>query len=172
MILELRKKDTLFRNNEIHLKASYRFAQTKYVDEINEELHRIINEYQENSNYEVIVEPLEFMPPVYNDENESEEAYIILKEHIGDNAIPIKSEFPPHGRDDFALFQSELASGLFFFLGFANIEKGIRVGMHNPNFDIDENCLEFGVKTMSMFLLELLTKSNSGVNPARRCNRR
>jgi metal-dependent amidase/aminoacylase/carboxypeptidase family protein len=152
------EKDTLFRNNEIHLKAVFRFAQVKYVDEINEELHRIINEYKENNNYEVIIEPLEFRPPVYNDENESEEAYLFFKQLIGDNAVPVRNEFPPHGWDDFAHFQNELSSGLFFFLGLANPEKGIKVGMHNPDFDIDEECLEFGVRTMSLFLLELLKK--------------
>ena len=76
----------------------------------------------------------------------------------GKDAIPIKNEFPPHGWDDFAHFQNEIKQGLFFFLGIANIEKNIKVGMHNPNFDIDEDCLAFGVKTMSMFLYDMLQK--------------
>ena len=156
--LRIEEKDTLFENNEIQLKAFFRFAQVRFIDEIIEELQRIINDYKDNSNYEVIIEPLKIMPPVYNDENESEEACLILKEFIGNNVVQIRNEFPPHGSDDFALFQNELASGLFFFLGCANIEKCIKVGMHNPNFDIDEDCLEFGVKTMSMFLFELMNK--------------
>lgn len=154
-------KDSLFQNNMIHLRASYRFAQTKYVDEINKELWRIIGEYRENNNYDVAIEPLKLMPPVYNDETESEEAYQYLKRLAGDNAVPVRDEFPPHGADDFALFQSELSRGLFFFLGFANVEKGIRVGMHNPDFDIDEDCLEFGVRTMSIFLFDLLLRRAS-----------
>jgi metal-dependent amidase/aminoacylase/carboxypeptidase family protein len=154
--LKITEKDASFKNNEIHLKALFRFAQVKYVDEINEELQRIINEYKENNSYEVIMEPLRLIPPVYNDENESEEAYLVIKELIGDNAIPVRNEFPPHGADDFAYFQNTLSKGLFFFLGLANIKKGIKVGMHRPDFDIDEDCLEFGVKTMSMFLYEIL----------------
>jgi hypothetical protein len=39
----------------------------------------------------------------------------------------------------------------------ANIEKGIKVGMHHPDFDIDEACLAFGVRTMSMFLFNVLS---------------
>jgi metal-dependent amidase/aminoacylase/carboxypeptidase family protein len=156
--LRIVAKDILFENNEIHLRASFRFAQTKYVDEINEELKRIIGAYKENNNYEVIIEQLKLIPPVYNDETESEEAYQFFKRLIGDNAVPIRNEFPPHGVDDFALFQQELSGGLFFFLGLANVEKGIKVGMHNPDFDIDEDCLEFGVRTMSLFLFELLHK--------------
>jgi amidohydrolase len=151
-------KDTEFDGNEIHLKASFRFAQTKYVDDINGELQRIIDEYRNSNNYEVTIEPLKFVPPVYNDEKESEEAYLFLKQLIGDDAVPIRNEFPPHGMDDFALFQNELSHGLFFFLGLANVEKGIKVGMHNPDFDIDEDCLEFGVRTMSTFLYESLRR--------------
>ncbi len=154
--LNILEKDTLFRYNEIHLKASFRIAQMKYIDEILEELHRIIQDYQEHNHYDVIIEPLVCMPPVYNDERESEDAHLIFNKLIGDNAVPIRTEFPPHGTDDFALFQHELASGLFFFLGMANIEKGITVGMHHPNFDIDEDCLLFGVRTMSMFLYHLM----------------
>jgi amidohydrolase len=159
--LTIIEKDTEFRNNEIHVKASFRIAQMKYVDEILEELNRIIHEYQELNHYDVIIEPLKCMPPVYNDERESEDAYLFFRQHIGDNAVPIRSEFPPHGSDDFALFQHELASGLFFFLGMANIGKGITVGMHHPNFDIDEDCLTFGVKTMSVFLYHEMQSSGS-----------
>jgi metal-dependent amidase/aminoacylase/carboxypeptidase family protein len=157
--LKIVEKDTLFRKNEIHLKAMFRFAQVKYVEEIREELNRIINEYKENNNYEVSIEPLEQLPSVYNDEDESENAYLFFKKLIGDNAVAIRNEFPPHGSDDFALFQNELSRGLFFFIGMANPEKGIKVGMHNPDFDIDEDCLEFGVKTMSMFLLDFLNRN-------------
>ncbi len=157
--LTIIEKDTEFSNNEIHVKASFRIAQMKYVDDILEELHRIIHEYQELNHYDVTIEPLKCMPPVYNDERESEDAYLFFKQLIGENAVPIRSEFPPHGSDDFALFQHELGSGLFLFLGMANIEKGITVGMHHPNFDVDEDCLTFGVKTMSMFLFHEMHSS-------------
>lgn len=158
--LKIIEKDTLFKNNEIILKVAFRFSQLKFVDEIIEELQTIINEYQKSNNYEVIIEPIKLMPPVYNNENESEEAYLILKELIGDNAVAVRNEFPPHGTDDFALFQNELASGLFFFLGIANMEKGIKVGMHNPSFDIDEDCIEFGIKSMSLFLTNMLFRKS------------
>jgi len=154
------ERDTLFRNNEIRLKASFRFARLQFLDDISQELHRIVSEYRRINEFEVTVEPLDRMPPVYNDEKESEEAYLILRELIGDNAIPIRDEFPPHGLDDFALFQNELGRGLFFFLGLANIEKGIGIGMHHPDFDIDEDCLEFGVRTMATFLMELMQRGS------------
>ena len=155
----IEEKDVLFRNNEIHLKASYRFARPEFIDEIDKELHRIINEYKAHNDYAVVVEPVDKRPPVYNDEHESEEAYQYFKRLIGKNAIPVRNEFPPHGWDDFAYLQNNTTKGLFFFIGLANIEKDIKVAMHNPDFDIDEDCLEFGVKTMSMFLFDILEKN-------------
>ncbi|MBN1647883.1 MAG: hypothetical protein JW874_07615, partial [Spirochaetales bacterium] len=154
--LKIEKKDTIFEKNEIHMKASFRFAQVRFIPEIIEELQRIISDYKDISTYEVVIEPLKVIPPVYNDETESEEAYLVLKDFIGNSVVQIRNEYPPHGCDDFAYFQNELTRGIFFFLGAANIEKGIKAGLHNPDFDIDEDCLEFGVKTMAMYLFELM----------------
>ncbi len=72
-----------------------------------------------------------------------------------ENDKPYKS--PPHGTDDFSCFQNEL-SGLFFFLGSANLDKGIKAWNHTSTFDIDEDCMVFGVKTMSSFLFEILSR--------------
>jgi len=104
-----------------------------------------------------IVEYIKSTPPVYNNETECEESELILREFIGDHVIPIIDEVPPHGTDDFACFQNELP-GLFFFLGSANLEKGIEAANHTPTFDAEEDCLTFGVKTMSSFLLEILER--------------
>jgi len=155
-------RDTLFRHDAIHLKASYRFAHISYVDEIDEELNRIINEYRQGNGYDVTVEPLDLVPSVYNDEAASEDAYQYFTGLIGEEAVAIRNELPPHGTDDFALLQHEVSSGLFFFIGIANPAKGITVGMHHPEFDIDEKCLGFAVRTMSTFLFERLSlKANA-----------
>ena len=129
----------------------------KYRDDIRNKLSEIINEYIEQSKSEVMVDYIKSIPPVYNDESECKEAELILRELIGDNVIPNHDEVPPHGADDFACFQNEL-SGLFFFLGSANLEKGIKAWNHTSTFDIDEACLVFGVKTMSSYLYEILSR--------------
>ena len=154
------KKEANDESGEIHIQAQFRYAMQKYRDDIRKELSRIINEYEKQSKSDVIVDYIKSIPPVYNDETECEEAELILRELIGDNLIPILDEVPPHGADDFACFQNQL-SGLFFFLGSANLEKGIKAWNHTPTFDIDEDCLVFGIKTMSSFLLEILRRKGN-----------
>jgi amidohydrolase len=151
------KKEANDDTGEIHIQALFRYAMQKYRDDIRKELSEIINEYVKQSTSDVTVDYVKSVPPVYNDKTECEEAELILRELIGDNVIPILDEVPPHGADDFACFQNEL-SGLFFFLGSANLDKGIKAWNHTSTFDIEEDCLVFGVKTMSSFLFEILDR--------------
>ena len=155
---QILKKEANDETGEIHIKAQFRYAMQKYRDDIREELSRIIKEYEKQSRSDVTIDYIKSIPPVYNDEMECEEAELILRDLIGDHVIPIFDEIPPHGTDDFACFQNEL-SGLFFFLGSANLDKGIKAWNHTSAFDIEEDCLVFGVKTMSSFLFEILSNS-------------
>jgi metal-dependent amidase/aminoacylase/carboxypeptidase family protein len=145
---------------EIHIQARFRYAMQKYRDDIRLELSRIVDEYVRQSGSHVTVEYVKSIPPVYNDEEQCEEAELILRELIGDRVIPILDEVPPHGTDDFACFQEELG-GLFFFLGSANLAEGIKAWNHTATFDIDEDCLPFGVKTMASLLFEILTRRSN-----------
>jgi metal-dependent amidase/aminoacylase/carboxypeptidase family protein len=149
-----------YENKSFSLQAQFRYAKQEYRDKIREELIRNINKYAENMSSETNIEYTKSIPPVYNEKKDCEEALLILKQLIGNNVIPILNELPPLAADDFSLFQNEL-SGLFFFLGSANIEKGIKALTHTAKFNIDEDCLTFGVKTMSSFLLEILERRKS-----------
>lgn len=162
---QVTKKQGNDETGEIQIQARFRYAMQKYRDDIRMELSRIINEYVRQSKSYVAVEYVKSTPPVYNDEEECEEAELILRELIGDRVITILDEVPPHGADDFACFQDELG-GLFFFLGSANLAKGIKAWNHTPTFDIDEDCLPFGVKTMASFLFEILSRRSSQGAPA------
>lgn len=53
-------------------------------------------------------------------------------------------EHPSMGVEDFSFFL-EQAPGVYYNLGCGNQEKGITAPAHNPEFDIDENCLKTGV---------------------------
>jgi hypothetical protein len=146
-----------YKNKSFSLQAQFRYAKQEYRDKIREELIENINKYAENMSSGTNIEYTKSIPPVYNEKKDCEEALLILKQLIGNNIIPILNELPPLAADDFSLFQNELL-GLFFFLGSANIEKGIKALTHTANFNIDEDCLTFGVKTMSSFLFEILEK--------------
>jgi len=144
-------------SGEIHIMAQFRYGMQRHRDEIRKELSKIIDEYEKQSGSEVTIDYVKSIPPVYNDERECKEAELILRELTGDKAVHVLKEVPPHGIDDFACFQNEL-SGLFFFLGSANLKNGIKAWNHTPSFDMDEDCLVFGVKTMSSFLYEILKR--------------
>ncbi len=148
------EKEANDETGEIHIKVMFRYAMHQYRDVIRKSLSKILNDYIIQSKAEVAFEYVKSMPPVYNDEIECEEAELILRKLIGDKLIPIY-EVPMHGGDDYACFQKEL-SGLFFFLGSANLKRGLKGANHTATFDIDEDCLPFGVKTMSSFLFEIL----------------
>lgn len=152
--LQILKKEGNDETGEIHIKALFRYAMQQYRDDIRQELEKIINEYAAQPNVEVKVNYEDSLPPVYNDEKQCKEAEMILKKLIGDSVIPIH-EVPIHGSDDFSRFQNDV-SGLFFFLGSADLERGIKACNHTPTFDMDERCLAFGVKAMSSFLFEML----------------
>lgn len=152
--LQILKKEGNDDTGEIHIKARFRYAMQQYRDVIRQALAKIIDDYATQPDVEVKVDYEGSLPPVYNDEKQCKEAEMILRTMIGDSVKPIH-EVPIHGSDDFSRFQNEL-SGLFFFLGSADLERGIKACNHTPTFDLDERCLAFGVKTMSSFLFEML----------------
>ena len=72
----------------------------------------------------------------------------IIKDNVvkllGENNLVIKKH-PSLGADDFAFFL-EHSKGAFYHLGCGNKLKDITSSLHTSTFDIDEDCLEIGVK--------------------------
>jgi amidohydrolase len=61
------------------------------------------------------------------------------------------------GGEDFS-FYGQVVPGFFFRLGSGNQAKGIIAESHTPKFDIDEKCLEVGVKAMANVVLDFLER--------------
>ena len=61
------------------------------------------------------------------------------------------------GAEDFSFYQEKIP-GAYLWLGVSNEAKGITGGTHTPDFDIDEDALVVGVKTMSTVLVDYLDK--------------
>jgi metal-dependent amidase/aminoacylase/carboxypeptidase family protein len=70
------------------------------------------------------------------------------------NTVELRAPFP-FNSEDFSLYQQQLP-GVFYWLGVANLAKGIIGVPHLPNFDVDEECLVVGTKTMAHLLLHYL----------------
>jgi amidohydrolase len=88
---------------------------------------------------------------VYNDPALVEESLSSLRLIAGTNNV---FEAPKRmGAEDFSFFQ-QVVPGFFVRLGSGNKAKGITADAHTPAFDIDERCLDVGVKAMAEMILD------------------
>lgn len=90
---------------------------------------------------------------VVNDTKLVESTLPSLRRAIGEtNVVEVPKRM---GAEDFS-FYGRVVPGFFLRLGSGNKAKGIISEGHTPTFDIDEMCLEVGVKAMANVLLDFL----------------
>ncbi|WP_232463456.1 M20 family metallopeptidase [Tumebacillus avium] len=90
---------------------------------------------------------------VINDDNVTSVIEETVLEVFGAEAIDRVR--PSMGGEDFSAFQQK-APGCFFYTGSGNAEKGTDFPHHHPNFNIDEDALERGVKMFVSAAFKLL----------------
>jgi amidohydrolase len=61
------------------------------------------------------------------------------------------------GAEDFSFYQ-QVIPGFIYRLGCGNEARGITSDIHTPDFDIDEDCLVVGVKTMANMVMDYLER--------------
>jgi amidohydrolase len=61
------------------------------------------------------------------------------------------------GAEDFSYYE-QVVPGFLYRLGCGNKARGITSDIHTPDFDIDEDCLVVGVKTMANMVMDYLEK--------------
>lgn len=154
---EILNKENNDTEKYVKIRARFRYAKQEYRGMIRDKLAEQISEFSKKTGSAVTVEYTKSIPPVYNDEMLCDRAVKIFSDMGVDGIVRVLDEVPPHGADDYACFQNEL-SGLFFFLGSANLAKGLRSQNHTPSFLIDESCIPYAVRTMSGFLHEILER--------------
>lgn len=96
-----------------------------------------------------------FTMVLVNDPKLVEASVPALRRAIGETNVV---EAPKRmGGEDFS-FYGQVVPGFFFRLGSGNKAKGIIAESHTPKFDIDEKCLEVGVKAMANVVLDFLER--------------
>jgi amidohydrolase len=98
-------------------------------------------------------------PLTYNDPALVEATLPVMRKILGEKNV--LSPKPQMGAEDFSRYQ-KVIPGFFYFLGVGNREKGITAMIHTPEFDIDEESMVIGVKTMSNVLLDYLDRAAAG----------
>jgi amidohydrolase len=96
--------------------------------------------------------------PVYNDPALVSETVPMLRTAIGSSNV-VDAELRM-GAEDFSYFQ-RVVPGFYWRLGSGNKAKGITAEAHTPDFDIDEDCLVVGVKSMANVLWDYLERHNA-----------
>ena len=100
------------------------------------------------------VEIEEGYPTLVNDHDVVKVIEEVCKESLGENNIVYKAA-PSLGVDDFAYF-TQSGKAAYYHLGCGNISEGISEGLHNVNFNIDEECLKVGALIHVKTTLKLL----------------
>jgi len=93
-------------------------------------------------------------PPVtFNNPQLTEETARVIESVVGKGNLlyPI----PLTVAEDFSYYANKVP-GLFLFLGVRNEAKGIVYPLHNPNFNVDEECIPIGVKVMTHLVIDYL----------------
>jgi amidohydrolase len=92
---------------------------------------------------------------VYNDPKLVDRAVTVMRSVLGSsNVVEVPKRM---GAEDFSYFE-EVVPGFLLRLGSGNQAKGITAEAHTPQFDIDEDCLVVGVKSVAAILLDYLNE--------------
>lgn len=99
----------------------------------------------------------------YNDPKLVEETLPTMRRMVGENNLVTRK--PQMGAEDFSYYQ-KVIPGFFYFLGVGNRARGITAQIHTPEFDVDEESLVIGVKTMANVLLDYLDQHKAVASSA------
>ena len=83
---------------------------------------------------------------VLNNEALTAEARILAEDYAGQENVT-ETELRM-GAEDFAYYSHEIP-GCFFRLGAGNLSKNITSNVHTPVFNVDEDCIEWGIGMMA-----------------------
>jgi len=118
-----------------------------------ERLKQIVQNIAEGMECLAEIEVKPITPAVVND---AHVAAVVRQaaEHLWSSQA-IETSYRTMGSEDMAFFMQEIP-GCFFFIGSANVEKGLNAPHHHPHFDIDEESLPRAAALMAEAATRLL----------------
>jgi amidohydrolase len=142
---------------EVHLEGTVRTLNEDLRQRVPELMHQVLGGVTaaHGASYEL---EYNFGYPVTRNDPELTAATVpTLRRVLGEDNV--QSRPPQMGAEDFSYFANQVP-GFYYFLGVANQEKGITEALHTPAFDIDEDALVVGVKTMAGVVLDYLERES------------
>lgn len=143
---------------EVKLEGTIRTFSDAALAEVKQEMNQTLKGVCEayGATYELHIE--EATVPVVNDPGLVTETLPVLRAAVGETNV-VAAE-PRMGAEDFSYFQ-RVVPGFYWRLGSGNKAKGITAEAHTPDFDIDEDCLVVGVKSMANVLWDYLERHHA-----------
>ncbi len=123
---------------------------TKMRDFLELEIENIVKKVTEKYDVKYTYDFRKMFPPLINDKTVAEKIYNSAKTYLKDNAI-YGGEHTMAG-EDFSYFAQSVPSALFK-LGCKNEKKSVNAPLHSSHFDIDEECMKYGVMIFSDFAI-------------------
>lgn len=153
--------------DEVKLEGTLRTLNQNVRNDVLKMMHQTLKGVTETygASYEMTVEEMTIV--TVNNTSLVQEMVPVLKRLVGNSNV--LNPRPQMGGEDFSYFADKVP-GFFYFLGVGNPKRGITAMIHTPDFDVDEDCLVVGVKTMSALVLDYLeqeTSSQKGNLPKR-----
>lgn len=124
---------------------------TEVNDFVIERLKGIISAVANESGGKATFEINKFLPVVENDPNITERLRESAIKVLGKDKVLQRTR--TMGGEDFSFFTMK-KPGMMFRLGIHNEEKGFVNSIHQNIFDVDEGCIETGIKVFTQFVLD------------------
>lgn len=142
-------------SGEVKMEGTIRTFSDKALTSIKAQMHQTLKGICDayGATYELTL--VEGTVPVYNDPGLVNETLPALRNALGTSNV-VDAELRM-GAEDFSYFQ-RVVPGFYWRLGSGNKAKGITAEAHTPDFDIDEDCLVVGVKSMANVLWDYLDR--------------
>lgn len=109
---------------------------------LNKKMQEVVEGIARSHGANGVLNYLEGSPPVYNHDESSTKSRRAAINLVGEECVDFPAQKVMFG-EDFSYYTNKI-KGCFIHLGCRNEEKGITHQLHDPFFDIDEECLIYG----------------------------
>jgi amidohydrolase len=133
------------------IEGTFRSFQDELCDDILKRIRSIIAGYEKAFDVQIKLLHEEGYPVLHNRDHGANYVLSCINKLNPDQSLL----FPANqvlGGEDFAHYLKHIP-GCYLFLGCSNKEKGITQICHDPRFDIDEECLQYGTAIHAMIAL-------------------
>ncbi len=136
--------------------GTYRYFSEDTGKRIEQRLTEIATDTARGLGCEANVEIIRGYHPTVNDDDMAELARLALVDALGDDAV--KTAEPVMGGEDFS-HMLRAVPGAYFVVGCYSEVDGVNYGHHHPKFDVDEDSLAIGVKSLVSIALRWLEQN-------------